>query len=101
MGTKSPTVDSAHQEGQLLQQAVEFVTSKGGDTGTEKRPVTGIILGSGLGGLADQILDPVVLRYEDIPGFCRLICGGASRRVDSWGHRGCAGHRDGGPISSV
>jgi len=32
-------------------------------------PEIGIILGSGLGKLADKISDPVVISYKDIPGF--------------------------------
>ncbi len=76
MGAKSPTVNSANQEGQLLQQAVEFVTSKSGGAGMDHRPATGIILGSGLGGLADQVHDPIVLSYEDIPGFGISAAGG-------------------------
>ena len=32
-------------------------------------PVAGIVLGSGLGQLADQIEDPVVIPYKDLPGF--------------------------------
>jgi len=32
-------------------------------------PEVGIILGSGLGGLADRIIDRVVVSYADIPGF--------------------------------
>src|SRR3954462_7476868 len=36
--------------------------------GTEA-PVAGIILGSGLGGLADRIVDRTVVGYADIPGF--------------------------------
>ncbi|HEY5218770.1 MAG TPA: purine-nucleoside phosphorylase [Gemmatimonadaceae bacterium] len=32
-------------------------------------PVAAIILGSGLGGLADRLLDPVVIPYHEIPGF--------------------------------
>jgi len=32
-------------------------------------PEIGIILGSGLGTLADEIEDPVKIRYEDIPSF--------------------------------
>lgn len=39
-------------------------------------PQTGIILGSGLGGLADQILDPLKIDYESIPGFVRSTAGG-------------------------
>lgn len=33
------------------------------------KPVVGIILGSGLGKLADKIENPVVIPYRDIPGF--------------------------------
>ena len=32
-------------------------------------PTVGIILGSGLGKLADAIEDPIVIRYSDIPNF--------------------------------
>ena len=34
-----------------------------------KQPVLGIVLGSGLGSLADQIKDPVVIPYKELPGF--------------------------------
>ena len=34
-----------------------------------KQPEVGIVLGSGLGKLADEIEDPIVLPYKDIPGF--------------------------------
>lgn len=34
-----------------------------------RKPVAGIILGSGLGKLADKIEDPLVIPYKDIPGF--------------------------------
>lgn len=34
------------------------------------RPKTAIVLGSGLGGLADHITDPVIIDYAEIPGFC-------------------------------
>ncbi|MGB0761977.1 MAG: purine-nucleoside phosphorylase [Rubripirellula sp.] len=76
MGTPSPNANSADQESQLLQQAVEFVTSKGGDQRLGNHPATAMILGSGLGGLADKISDPVVLSYEDIPGFGFSSAGG-------------------------
>lgn len=34
-----------------------------------KVPVAGIVLGSGLGKLADKIENPIVINYKDIPGF--------------------------------
>lgn len=34
-----------------------------------KSPEVGLILGSGLGDLADQIENPIKFKYEDIPGF--------------------------------
>lgn len=66
----------AHHEGQLLQQALKYVTSRSGDLAFGTRPTTAIILGSGLGGLADQIADPIALSYEDIPGFGVSSAGG-------------------------
>jgi purine-nucleoside phosphorylase len=35
------------------------------------RPRAGMILGSGLGGLADELADAVVVPYDEIPGFPR------------------------------
>ena len=34
-----------------------------------RKPEIGIVLGSGLGKLADEIQDPLVIPYKDIPGF--------------------------------
>lgn len=34
-----------------------------------RRPAVGLILGSGLGGLADRLTDPVAIPYADLPGF--------------------------------
>ena len=45
--------------------ATEFIKSKLGG----RVPLAGIVLGSGLGKLGDSIQDPVVVKYEEIPGF--------------------------------
>jgi len=46
-------------------EAAEYIKQKIGD----KNPETAIILGSGLGGLKEDIEDKVVIKYEDIPEF--------------------------------
>lgn len=76
MGTPSSPAYSTSKEDQLLQRAVEFVVSKGGVKRIGSGSVTGIILGSGLGGLADQICNPVAVSYGDIPGFGTSSAGG-------------------------
>jgi purine-nucleoside phosphorylase len=36
---------------------------------TDLRPVAGVVLGSGLGGLADEVADPAAIPFEDLPGW--------------------------------
>ena len=45
-------------------QIADFILTK-----TEYRPKLGIICGSGLGNLVDQVEKPVCIGYKDIPGF--------------------------------
>lgn len=47
-----------------IQDAADILIGK-----IKERPTVGLILGSGLGVLADDIQDPVVVPYRDIPGF--------------------------------
>jgi purine-nucleoside phosphorylase len=54
-----------HQTAYIL-EARDYILSK-----TNYQPRIGMILGSGLGGLADEIVNPVVIPYEDIPHFAR------------------------------
>jgi xanthosine phosphorylase len=46
------------------------------------RPRVGVVLGSGLGAVADAVADPVAIGYEDLPGFPRPgVQGHAGRAV--------------------
>ncbi len=46
------------------------------------KPRVGLILGSGLGGVADSIEDAVTISYEDLPGFpCTTVPGHRGRLV--------------------
>ena len=49
---------------ELLHKAREFIRTK-----TDRIPIVGIVLGTGLGGLADEIEEDVVIPYNEIPGF--------------------------------
>lgn len=44
-------------------------------------PGVGVILGSGLGGLADQIEDPIALPYAELPSFPRSTAAGHAGRL--------------------
>lgn len=48
-----------------INRAAEYVASRLGG----RVPVAGIVLGSGLGKLADMIANPIVIPYREIPGF--------------------------------
>ncbi len=45
------------------------------------RPRVGVILGSGLGAVADAIQNPVVIGYEELPGFPRPTVAGHAGQV--------------------
>ncbi|WP_026105108.1 purine-nucleoside phosphorylase [Halalkalibacterium ligniniphilum] len=51
-------------EPQLLQEATSFLKEK-----VSEKPTIGLILGSGLGVLADEIESPVKVPYNEIPNF--------------------------------
>ncbi len=50
---------------ETIHAAARYVREKMGGI----QPVVGIVLGSGLGKLADEIENPLVISYRDIPGF--------------------------------
>lgn len=47
-----------------IKESVNFIKEK-----TRDLPTVGLILGSGLGSLADRIENPTIIKYEDIPSF--------------------------------
>ena len=54
-----------HDIRERINKAYEYLSLKLGD----KRPELGLILGSGLGVLADEIENPICIPYSDIPSF--------------------------------
>lgn len=60
-----------------VSEAAQFLRAKFG----RLRPHIGIVLGSGLGAAADAVLNPVIVRYEDIPRFPKSTVEGHSGRV--------------------
>jgi purine-nucleoside phosphorylase len=58
--------------------AAAFLESRG----VTRNIDTGVILGTGLGSLADSVTDPIIVPYEEIPGFTGAqVSGHASRLV--------------------
>ena len=45
------------------------------------RPRVGVVLGSGLGGVADAVSDPTVIEYADLPGFPETTVAGHGGRA--------------------
>ena len=73
------------------------------------RPQVGVILGSGLGAVADAVQDPRVIPYEELPGFPRPTVQGHAGRVVQ-GHvggvpvailQGRAHLYEGGPVEEI
>ena len=50
-----------------IQQAADYLKTRLQD----RQPVVGIVLGSGLGRLAEEIQHPIVIPYADIPNFVK------------------------------
>jgi purine-nucleoside phosphorylase len=49
---------------QKIEEAGKYISSRIGSI-----PEAAIILGSGLGSLADEVEDPIIIKYCDIPNF--------------------------------
>lgn len=67
----------------------------------DRKPQIGIVLGSGLGALADRIEGAEALSYSDIPGFPVILGVGTQRTICLWHHwrqRSSAHGRPGAPV---
>lgn len=60
-----------------VHEAAAFLRSRLGDLS----PRLGIVLGSGLGAVADAVADPVFIPYSEIPGFPQSTVEGHSGRI--------------------
>src|SRR5260370_15956844 len=93
-----PTMEPSHPQSSTnrqLREAADAVLSR---SGVPPRVV--IILGTGLGGLADRVANPTHVPYAEIPHFpTATVVGHAGRLV--LGELRCAGGRDAGPLSSL
>ena len=71
------------------QEALQFLIQK-----FSQKPLVGIVLGSGLGKLADAIEEPVVVSYKEIPHFAQST---------AMGHKGnlIFGHLGGKPVVAM
>jgi purine-nucleoside phosphorylase len=61
-----------------MSAAAEVLTARAGAGGF---PRVAVVLGSGLGGVADALTDPVVVPYAELPGFPRLTVEGHAGQV--------------------
>ena len=66
---------------------------------TELKPKIGLILGSGLGVLADEIKNAVKIPYGEIPGFPESTVEGHAGQLVIGELEGKAGYRHAGQIS--
>lgn len=69
--SSTDTAANVAERNRLRDQAVETIREY-----ADISPIAAIILGSGLGGLADKIEDAVAIAYDDIPGFAKSTAGG-------------------------
>src|SRR5277367_4774247 len=60
----------------LTLRAAKFILSK-----TKLRPKVGLVLGSGLGAFADELLSSIRIPYSKIPGFPQSTVEGHSGRL--------------------
>ncbi len=75
-----------------VEKAADFISRRlGGTRWRDETPRISLVLGSGLGALADELESPVVVPYRDIPGFPASTAPGHAGRL-------VAGGLDGRPV---
>merc|ERR1712130_927255 len=76
LGTKRQRISEISETNDPIVAAIKFLKSKATIV-----PEIGIICGSGLGGLADAVKDPIVLDYSDISGFSKSTVAGHAGKL--------------------
>src|SRR5512146_1376014 len=85
--TAKATLKSDESKADLFNQtedAAVFIRSK-----TAVRPAVALVLGSGLGGFADELSEPAKVPYEEIPHFARSTAIGHEGRLVIGKFAGC------------
>jgi len=59
-----------------MKQAIEYVNNQ-----LEQKPDVAVVLGSGLGSFGDQLMDKIIIPYEDIPGYPQTTVVGHSGQL--------------------
>src|SRR5258705_12761246 len=79
-GTWRPTMEPSHPQTALNRQLREAADAIRSRSGVQPRVV--VILGTGLGGLADRVANPTYIPYAEIPHFpTATVVGHASTLV--------------------
>ena len=69
-----------------VEKAADFISRRlGGTRWRDETPRISLVLGSGLGALADELESPVVVPYRDIPGFPASTAPGHAGRLVAGG----------------
>jgi purine-nucleoside phosphorylase len=64
-----------------VSEAAAYLRNRLGAAPTERMPRLGIVLGSGLGAVADAVAEPAIVPYADIPHFPQSTVEGHSGRI--------------------
>ena len=59
-----------------IRESVNYIEMQINESKDIRKPEIAVILGSGLGNLADEIANPLIIKYEDVPNFPKSTVSG-------------------------